>query len=234
MEEERCIICLDAPLQENPLLLLACGCKTAWFHRSCQISWMIHVSYPLKCPTCKRLVPMHLHYAYHPSFGQAQHKLRMIFLLGAAESLLAMTLWGQYKFQTGIDIPETLLIPIQSILLLNLPRILHSQYDILTAINHVCYKNAFQILYLVFYHLRRGWYSHLNIPNHTIILIFLGCMHILVFGLQILESRYVRYAPPIDPLTPFLVGYDTIYVRQLDFIEPPPNTSERPRRLSTQ
>lgn len=233
MEEERCIICLDAPLQENPLLLLACGCKTAWFHRSCQISWMIHVSYPLKCPTCKRLVPLALHYAYHPSFGKAQQKLRMIFLLGVAESFLAISLWGQYKIQTGMNVPELFILPIQSILLLNLPLILHSQYDILTAINHVCYKNAFQILYLVFYHSRRGLYPFLNIPNTANILILLGFLHTLIFFMQILESRYGRHLQAINPLTPFLVGYDTIYANQLDFIEPPPDTTERPRSLST-
>ena len=217
MEERSCLICLDGPQEENPIYLLSCGCKTAWFHRSCQMNWMSHITsqYPLKCPTCKREVPMHLHYAFHQSFGLAQRKLYVITFLCAAESFLALSLWFQYTFETGMQLPETLLIPTQSLILFYLPMIVHSEYDLLRAMKHVYYKNGIQVIYLIFYYFRRGWYNILSLPNHITFLVCMGLLHIVFFGAQILESRYSRRVQYIHPLTPFLVGYDTVYADML-------------------
>jgi hypothetical protein len=221
MEERTCLICLDGPQEENPIYLLSCGCKISWFHRSCQMNWMshLHSQYPLRCPTCKREVPMHLHYAFDPSFGLQQRKLRMITFLGAAESFLAISLWSQYYFETNLQLPETLLIPIQSLLLLYLPLMIHSEYDTITAMKHVYYKNGIQVIYLVFYYFRRGFYNIYSLPNHITFLVFIGFLHTLIFGAQILESRYARRIQPINPLTPFLIGGDTIYADVLTVVK---------------
>ena len=124
LTERVCLICLDGPQVNNPIHLLACGCQTSWFHRSCQISWIEHTSsedFPLKCPTCKRYIQTQLHYEYHPSFGKAQQLLQYCTFLVAAESFLAVCLFSQYTIATGMDLPEVILIPCQSILLFYLP-----------------------------------------------------------------------------------------------------------------
>ncbi len=195
---------------------------------------MTHSSFTqesLICPTCKRPIPITNHYAYDSSFGNPQKKLRLITCLGAAEGFLAMTFWIHYKMQVGTDLPETLLIPIQSIVLFNLPMILHSQFDVLTAMNHVCYKNAIQVGYFIYtFFLKRSWFHAFSIQNHVNMLIFLGFAQIIFFALQILESRFGHNRPIVEPLTPFVVGFDTIYADKLDFVETSTNTMKEPRR----
>jgi hypothetical protein len=237
MEEEvierTCLICLDGPQPENPLRLLKCGCKTAWFHRSCQMSWIEHnpLSHlPITCPTCKRPVQIQLHYEFHPSFGEAQRQLRNCSMLVAAESFLAICLWFQYTMGTGMDLPEVLLIPCQSIILFYLPNLLHSEYDIMTTMKHVYYKNAIQVLYILFYHFRLRFSSPLMIPAHSFFLVFMGMLHISGQAGMILYSRYTNQTLIRDPFLPLAVSYDTVYVDTLYFVEPPPDPPKRVMR----
>lgn len=229
--ERTCVICLDGPLKDDPLHLIACGCKTAWFHRACQMRWMTNTPVAiqqLKCPTCKRSVPMQYQYAYHASFGEAQQRLQRIFFLISAECLLALSLWGQYKYSTGHDLPETLFIPAHSLLLLHMPNMLHSQYDILNAMKYVICKNGLQVVYLCMYMYRHtGLHPIFTIPNHVQMLIVIGFLHLFAFGIRIAESRFGRRVPLVDPLGPFVIGYDTLYVDTLRAAETPPNTPKR-------
>lgn len=227
--ERTCLICLDGPQVENPLYLLNCGCKTSWFHRSCQMSWIEHnpLSHlPITCPTCKRPIQIQLFYEFDPSFGEAQRQLRLCSALVAAESFLAVCLWFQYTTATGMDLPEVLLIPCQSILLFYLPNILHSEYDIMTSMKHVFYKNAIQVFYILFYQLRSKYSASHLIPAHVFFLVFMGMLHIVGQAGMILISRYNHSDRVRDPFFPLAVGYDTVYVDTLYFVEPPANSFE--------
>ena len=68
-----CCICLDPPKQEDPLLLLSCGCNT-FFHKDCETKWTdtIPINTPIKCPVCKREPIMKVNYCFSYDAGPSQ------------------------------------------------------------------------------------------------------------------------------------------------------------------
>ena len=85
-----CCICLEPPLKKNPLYLIGCGCKIAWFHKECQDKWLSHsqADIPLSCPTCRQVVPLTYNYSFSYHTGPPQQALWFTSLLFTIESLV--------------------------------------------------------------------------------------------------------------------------------------------------
>jgi hypothetical protein len=90
-----CCICLEPPLKKNPLYLIGCGCKVAWFHKECQDKWLAHsqVNIPLSCPTCRRPGPLTYNYSFSYDTGPPQKALWLTFFIFFTESM--MNLYNQ-------------------------------------------------------------------------------------------------------------------------------------------
>jgi len=85
-----CCICLEPAVKRNPLYLIGCGCKVAWFHKECQDKW-IHYSQadnPLSCPTCRQVVPLKYNYSFSYHTGIPQKALWLTSLVFFIESLV--------------------------------------------------------------------------------------------------------------------------------------------------
>lgn len=90
-----CCICLEPPLKKNPLYLIGCGCKVAWFHKECQDKWLAHsqANIPLSCPTCRRPVPLTYNYSFSYDTGPPQKALWLTSFIFFIESM--MNLYNQ-------------------------------------------------------------------------------------------------------------------------------------------
>lgn len=85
-----CCICLEPPLKKNPLYLIGCGCKVAWFHKECQDKWVFHSqeNIPLSCPTCRRPVPLSYTYSFSYNAGLSQKALWITSFIFFIESMM--------------------------------------------------------------------------------------------------------------------------------------------------
>jgi hypothetical protein len=85
-----CCICLEPPLKKNPLYLIGCGCKAAWFHKECQDKWLTHsqANIPLICPTCRRPVPLTYNYSFSYDTGLPQKALMITSFIFLIESMM--------------------------------------------------------------------------------------------------------------------------------------------------
>ena len=74
---DHCCICLDSSHIQNPLQLLACGCKASLFHQSCENQWLSSISAEKvpTCPICRRQPAMKINYCFSYSAGEAQQFL---------------------------------------------------------------------------------------------------------------------------------------------------------------
>jgi hypothetical protein len=77
-------------MKKNPLYLIGCGCKVAWFHKECQDKWVYHsqADIPLSCPTCRQLVPLTYIYSFSYEVGLPQKALWITSFLFFIESTL--------------------------------------------------------------------------------------------------------------------------------------------------
>jgi hypothetical protein len=158
-----CCICLEPPLKKNPLYLIGCGCKLAWFHKECQDKWITHsqADIPLNCPTCRQVVPLTYNYGFSYYTGPPQKALWLTSFIFFIESMMNLY-YTQYTMIT------------QSSIILFFPFILSSSYNweyfllcyrikllseymyyIITPItlyniNHIIYYRNLFILYLLF------------------------------------------------------------------------------------
>jgi hypothetical protein len=84
-----CCICLEPPLKRNPLYLIGCGCKAAWFHKECQDKWIHYnqADIPLSCPTCRRPVPLTYTYSFSYEVGLSQKAMLITSLFFFIESM---------------------------------------------------------------------------------------------------------------------------------------------------
>jgi hypothetical protein len=77
-------------MKKNPLYLIGCGCKIAWFHKECQDKWLSHsqADIPLSCPTCRQVVPLTYTYSFSYDTGMPQKALCLSSLVFFIESLV--------------------------------------------------------------------------------------------------------------------------------------------------
>lgn len=218
-EERTCIICLDSPQQGNSLFLLHCGCRTAWFHESCETSWMEHlqlVDFPPKCPTCRRDIQFRLKYSFAYRDGINQRYMWWIASLFCCELLMCI------MFSIEHSLHQAWYLPTQSILIISLPLVLPSKNDVLYFLHQLRYR------YLVF---SMGWVFHVLkykkllslYPDNTLnILILLGFLHIIGLVLQEVYSCYSHDHYRIEPFIAFTTGYNFIHREVLHFRQTPP------------
>lgn len=85
-----CCICLEPAVKRNPLYLIGCGCKIAWFHKECQDKWVYHsqANIPLSCPTCRQVVPLTYNYSFSYHTGIPQKALWLTSIVFFIESTL--------------------------------------------------------------------------------------------------------------------------------------------------
>ena len=85
-----CCICLEPAVKRNPLYLIGCGCKLAWFHKECQDKWVYHTqaNIPLSCPTCRQVVPLTYNYSFSYHTGIPQKALWLTSIIFFIESMM--------------------------------------------------------------------------------------------------------------------------------------------------
>lgn len=85
-----CCICLEPALKRNPLYLIGCGCKVAWFHKECQDNWVTYsqANIPLICPTCRQAVPLTYNYSFSYHTGIPQKALWLTSIVFFIESMM--------------------------------------------------------------------------------------------------------------------------------------------------
>jgi hypothetical protein len=216
-EDRTCIICLDSPQQGNPLFLLHCGCRTAWFHESCETNWMehLHTTEP-KCPTCRRDIQFHFKYSFAYQDGLNQRYLWWIASLFFCELVMCT------MFSVEHLLHQAWYLPSQSILIVSFPLILSSKNDILYYLHHLRYR------YLVFL---MSWFIHVFkykkllslYPDNTLnLLIFSGFLHIIGLVLQEIHNYCSHDHYRIQPFIAFITGYTFIHCDVLHFRQSPP------------
>lgn len=119
-----CVICLEEPEEGNPLYLLACGCRVAWFHCSCEYAWLSQQRmFPYQCPTCRRITPMITNYSFSYWAGDDQkYFVHTLATCGAYTLYFTISSFTQYKHLYSLGLQE--------IAILTLPFILPSWNDL--------------------------------------------------------------------------------------------------------
>jgi hypothetical protein len=214
-EERQCIICLDAPQKQNPLFLLTCGCRTAWFHDTCEKEWMEHLTYPPKCPTCRRIIEITLQYSFAFHHGINQQYFWWIASLFCIEVCMASTF-------TFSDYYQVWNLPCQSIFILSIPYISSSKNDLLYFLHQLRYR------YIVFV---IAWFIHIIkykklislYPDNTFnMLIIVGAVHVFSLIIQEFQNYCSPFHYSVDPHTAFTIGYTFPHKEILLFRESSP------------
>jgi hypothetical protein len=221
---ETCVICLEEATEEQPLYLIACGCRGSWFHPSCEDSWISnHQHMPYSCPICRRYVPMLTNYSFSFWAGEEQQRL-LLTLLAFTMNTLGL-LYLSYSVY-----PYFYVLPIQQGLILIFPLLVPSwntlAYYTFHVRTHVCVTSFFLSLgFLQSVEKREPIYSGT---------LMIGYLHILVvYILYVQESQMPAVLPPRDPFEPYAISREIIHSGFL-IAQPPANPREgnKPRRAT--
>jgi hypothetical protein len=202
-----CIICLEGPLAQNPLYLLACGCKVGWFHESCKNRWVDYElneytiqTNSLKCPACRRRVPFKTNYCFDWRAGPEQKR---IWITGTF-------ILNEICFGTGLMVYNVgfgYFIPLQSLVILCLPFVFNTNRSIIFYFNHIKARSVL----IAFYNLtaffmgntfeKNAWrtFFHLMTP--------LTLQFLLLFLTHLQE---VPLSYRVNPLFPFAISREVI------------------------
>jgi hypothetical protein len=202
--ESECIICLEPPLPQNPIFLLACGCKVGWFHDSCKNRWIdFQTDFDvLRCPACRRPVPMKINYCFDWRAGPEQYYLSTTSVLLGCEVILSCSLVFSGVQYAGF-------IPLQSVLIFCLPFMFPNKNSIFFYLNHIRARAAYYGLYILFHmfilHIsvhEKPWrtYYHILFPG------LFQCVLLLLTHCQ--NPPY----PYRNPLFPFAISREVILV----------------------
>lgn len=219
-EERTCIICLESPLENQPLQLLTCGCRTSWFHPSCEKTWIQHIhpiDFPPKCPTCRREVDFMFQYSFRFQDGLNQKYLWWTSSIFGIEVCIASVL-SLDGFHTGW------ILPAQTMLIVSIPFFIQSRHDLLYFLHHLRYR---------YFSLTVSWLIHLYkfqkllfvYPDTTVnLLVFFGALHVLCLLIQEIGNYCSHDHYRIDPFISFVVGYDLLHKEVLPFRKTPSST----------
>jgi hypothetical protein len=167
--EDICLICLEPPLPNSPLLLLACGCKVSWFHESCEIRFLETCQIPIRCPVCKRMVPLDTNYSFHIRAGPIQRVFWNIILFTPFEFLI----WH--------------ILPVQTVLFFCIPYMIKTEYSLDFFLLHAYIK---QLIVLSTY--------FIDFKLQTIILFF-SCFHVLLVFMAQIQAWPAGHRDPLEP-----------------------------------
>ena len=228
MEEDgrTCLICLDPPLKESPLFLLACGCKCGWFHESCEREWLERV--PLydyyhngtpPCPACKRVPRMTTNFSFAYTAGPAQEyawQTLWIFCgeIGLTVSLFAMG--GRWA----------VCLPLQSYLTLLLPFLIPSRRDVLFFIQRLRYKYMLFLSYVFLRFVVHHQLLHTNAKESSLHLAWIGNMYFFCLLLASLNQwQEMPRGQRMHPFASFAISREMKHAGTL-FAEPVPGTTK--------
>jgi hypothetical protein len=200
MDVPCCVICLDEPNDDAPLLLLACGCRIGWFHEPCEHQW-IHSQrdMPYACPACRRPVPMITNYSFSYHAGDEQKYLAHTLLLTSFSLVYFSTVsFIQYKY--------LFTLPLQQVLILTFPFLRKSWHDLtyflFHARVHLCVTSFCY------------WMALLDRPGSSLFVstVFVGYLHLLaIYLVHIVEWQ--NHAPfRRDPFLPYAISREVLHV----------------------
>lgn len=204
-----CCICLENTLGPGDYMtLLACGCKVAWFHRTCEANWIDNAEFPYTCPTCRRAVPMITNYSFFYSAGDDQKHLWYMTAAAVIEAFLFYRTWAA--------------IPIQTVCILGTPFIIVSNRQFPYFLGIVQAKMIVQVILFSFNKV-------LTIPiedSYPIVSNFGFTLIFLMFVQHYVDyiSRSVDYIH-IDPFTPYAISREIKHAGLIT--KPPPDPLER-------
>jgi hypothetical protein len=216
MELPSCIICLEEPKQNDPLFLLACGCRVSWFHQLCEYAWLSEARvFPYSCPTCRRPIPMITNYSFSYWAGEDQHYLY--------HTLGIYSLYFLYFIGASfIQYRHFYILGLQEGVILTMPFVLSCWNDISYYLFHV----RFHIVSTTFMYT----VSFLEVPEkkeflYTLVLIVgyfhLGILYLVHF--QEIQNR-PAYLIRRDPFAPYAISRELIHADSI--AKPPADTRE--------
>lgn len=208
-----CIICLEEATPDNPLWLLKCGCKTGWFHSSCEGMWLSSItSGSILCPACRRVVQLKTNYCLIYTAGPEQFRL-WVCSLGLTGELFYACVGAALGYR------NLLYLPASSAILLTLPFV--SPRLIWTFDNYVIHLLIHfglesSIFFLCFLQ---------NSPYHQVIdlqLISAGLHFFIIYLIHIVEcqnaGRLVKTYQ--DLFSPYAISREILHADILFAIEP--------------
>ena len=187
------------------MYLIACGCKSGWFHVLCESQWLNAYKYPYSCPTCRRPVPFTTIYSIWYSSGEEQQFLHKTLKTVAAEIVL-------FGFQE-----KTAFLPSQTLAILTMPFIIQSNHTLPNFLRCIWVKNICQYLFL-------------SLMSDDVSLSFIKYTGVIYIAL-ICFSHYTQYmnrAIPyivVDPLQPYAIYREIVHAESIT--ESPSDTLER-------
>ena len=191
MGDAVCCICLENAREDDPLLLLSCGCK-AFFHKACEIRWTdtFPINTPLVCLICKREPIMKVNYCYSYDIGPRQTFLWNTLFLFAIELPI-----GLYY--------NTWVIGSQGLYIILYPFVAPFSYDLVYFLIQYNITIFVNLLFILFYG------NNLKVST----LIFYRYLHIAII------SFYINQRNKVNPLRPFIISREithskTVWLQQ--------------------
>lgn len=203
MGSQPCCICLEGP-EKGQMYLIACGCKSGWFHVLCEGQWLNAYKYPYSCPTCRRPVPFTTVYSIWYSSGEEQQFLHKTLKTVAVEIVL-------FGFQG-----KTAFLPLQTLAILTIPFIIYSNSTLPYFLRCIWIKNVFQYVFLSFITSDMT----LNIAKY-IGLFYISLLYISHYVQYVNERNTYRH---VDPLMPYAIYHEIIHAESIT--ESPSDTLE--------
>jgi hypothetical protein len=205
------------------LYLLTCGCQIAWFHQTCELTWINHIQaedFPPRCPTCRRRAEFRLHYSLWWSDGINQKYFWWSLFLIGLDTFVA----GLFAYKKGLT--QAFYLPLQSSFILVLPFVSKSRHDLLYFLHHVRYHYLVFALSWVYHVFKYKQYKHLYEDSTVNLLIFAGFIHIVTLVLQEIRNYWSYDHYHMNPLTPFVIGYTFLHKDVLHFRKSSPSALE--------
>jgi len=176
---EQCCICLENTREDDPLLLLSCGCKVALFHKACEVKWTdtFPINTPLVCLICKREPIMKVNYCYSYDIGPPQTFLWNTLFLFAIELPI-----GLYY--------NTWVIGAQGLYIILYPFVAPFSYDLVYFLIQYNITIFVNLLFILFYG------NNLKLTTITLY----RYLHIAIL------SFYINNRNKVNPLRPFIIS----------------------------
>lgn len=210
--DRTCIICLESPFQGNPLLLLSCGCKVAWFHRACELQWMERLNVyegMLHCPVCKRTPRMKTNFSFTRTAGPAQEFLHQILWLFGTEigvSMLLILNGGYYAIS----------LPVQTYCILTIPFLIPSKHDLICFLQHIRLRFLLNFIYILLSYLATQKYIFMNAHQVSYHLSLMGWIYVVALLLNKLNEYHCMFNHERKhPLASFAISREIYHIETL-------------------
>lgn len=220
-----CLICLEGAKEENPISLLDCGCKTSWFHQSCEDMWLSYIEHTIteynnpKCPTCKREVSIQAKYIFLSQVGKNQEYLYNTLLLIGSECILSLSYMSFHAEQAW-------LIPIQSVCILSLPILFRTNKDLLFSMHNIRIKSLIQVLYMISYMVYNRQLIYFDPYQTSNNMVGIGFSYTIFLVFCMFIQAWYHDTIPVDPFRPFCTGYTLLHKQTLGVSQTIPSSLE--------